>query len=220
MANVLYVGNRNYSSWSLRPWLVLTWSGLPFETRVLPLGGDGYTERRMPSVTAVSPTGSVPVLHADGEVIPESLAIAEWAADQVPSLWPEDAVARAHARAAACEMHAGFSALRSALPCNIRRRAPPRELGPEVQRDVARLASLWTSLRTRFGAGGPYLFGASPTIADAFFTPVATRFRTYGVTVPEAASAYAEALLANAAFCAWEAEGNAETWTMPVWDAY
>lgn len=219
MANVLYVGNRNYSSWSMRPWLALTWGGIAFETRVLPLGGEGYTERRMPSVVAVSPSGTVPALHVGSDVVTDSLAICEWAREQAPSLWPADPMARAQARSAACEMHSGFTAIRSNLPCNIRRRAEPRALGEDVKREIARLERLWSELRGRWGAGGPFLFGAKPTIADAFFTPVATRFRTYGVRVGEEASRYCEALLADPAFRAWEAEGVAEPWTMPQWDA-
>lgn len=218
MANVLYVGNQNYSSWSMRPWLALTWAKIPFETRVIPLGGDGYTERKMPSVLAVSPSGAVPALHVGGEVVTDSLAICEWAAEEVPSLWPSDRVARAHARAAACEMHSGFGALRAKLPCNIRRRAEPRELSADVARDVARVEAIWTSLRERFGGGGPYLFGAAPTIADAFFAPVATRLRTYAVPVGPVATAYRDALLANEAFLAWESAGAKESWTMPIWD--
>ncbi len=218
MKPVLYVGNRNYSSWSLRPWLVLTWAGIDFETKVIPLGGPGYRQRAMPSVLAVSPSGTVPALRVGGATIGDSLAISEWAAEKAPQLWPRDAVARMHARAAACEMHSGFGALRTSLTCNIRRRAGRRALNDETRRDVARLESLWTSLRARFGGEGPYLFGATPTIADAFFTPVATRMRTYDVELTASAQEYVDALLAEPAFRAWEAEGIAETWTMPEWD--
>lgn len=219
MSNVLYVGNRNYSSWSLRPWLVLTWGKIAFETRVLALGGEGYREKRMPSVLAVSPQGTVPVLHTDGEILGDSLAIAEWAYERAPALWPSDPVARAHARAATCEMHAGFSAIRANLPCNIRRRAEPRELRDDVRREVARVDALWTTLRARFGKGGPYLFGAEPCIADAFYLPVATRFRTYQVTVSADARAYVDAVLANPAFLEWEREAIAEPMSMPEWDS-
>lgn len=221
----LYVGNRNYSSWSMRPWLVLRWGAIDHELVVIPLGGEGYAKRAMPSVLAVSPTGTVPALHLpspEGDVVlSDSLAISEWAAEQAPGagLWPVDPLARAAARAAACEMHSGFSALRSAMPCNLRRRTEPRAPSGDAKRDVERVTALWTQLRARFGAGGPYLFGARPTIADAFFTPVATRLRTYGVALDGAAGAYASALLANEAFRAWEAEALAESWTMPMWDA-
>lgn len=216
---VLYVGNQNYSSWSLRPWLALKWGGIAFETRVVPLGGPGYLKRQVAGVLAVNPSGTVPVLHASGAVIGDSLAISEWAAERTPSLWPLDPVARALARSAACEMHSGFGALRSALPCNIRRRAEPRALGEDVRRDVERMQQLWASLRARFGGAGPYLFGSSPTIADAFFTPVATRFRTYAVELRGDAQAYADALLANDAFREWERDGEREPFTMPEWDS-
>ena len=218
MGNVLYVGNQNYSSWSLRPWLVLTWGGISFETRVIQLGGEGYTKRQMPSVLAVSPTGTVPVLHTDGQVLPDSLAIAEWAAERVPALWPADPVARAHARAAACEMHSGFGALRAKAPGNIRRRAEPRTFGEDVLGDVARLETLWGTLRSRFGAGGPYLFGATPTIADAFFTPVAVRFRTYRIPASTETQRYLDALLAENAFKRWEEGAVRESFSMPQWD--
>ena len=219
MKPVLYVGNRNYSSWSLRPWLVLSWGKIDFETRVVPLGGAGYASRQMPSVLAVSPSGTVPALHLGGDVIGDSLAISEWAAEQVPALWPGDALARAHARSAVCEMHSGFGALRENLVCNIRRRAEPRELPDTVRRDVARIEAIWTTLRARFGAGGRYLFGDNPTIADAFYTPVATRFRTYTVKVGAEAQRYADALLKDPAFLAWEAEAVKEEWTMAESDS-
>lgn len=222
MKPILYLGNRNYSSWSLRPWLVLTWAGIEHELRLLPLGGEGYAKRAMPSVLAVSPSGTVPALHLGaGDVLNDSLAIAEWAAEQAPAagLWPADPLARALARSAACEMHSGFGALRAKLPCNIRRRAEPRVLDDEVRADVARVQEIWTSLRARFGGNGPYLFGTTAGIADAFFTPVATRFRTYGVPLEGPAKAYASALLENPAFRAWEDEALKETWTMTMWDS-
>jgi glutathione S-transferase len=219
MKPILYVGNRNYSSWSLRPWLALCWGKVEVETRVIPLDGPGYSERRVPAVLEVSPTGTVPVLHLGEHVIPDSLAISEWAAEQAPELWPSDSTARAQARAAACEMHSSFGALRGALTCNIRRRAAPRVLDREVQRDIDRVVELWGALRSRFGAGGPYLFGSSPCIADAFFTPVATRFRTYAVSLPPEAQRYTDALLQNPAFREWEAEAEREPWTIASSDA-
>jgi glutathione S-transferase len=215
---ILYVGNKNYSSWSLRPWLVLTWGGIEFETKVVRLGGDGYMKRKVPGVLAISPSGTVPALHLENDVIADSLAISEWAAEKVPSLWPSDPLQRAFARAAACEMHSSFGALRNAMPCNIRRRAETRPTGEDVLADIARIEQLWTSLRARFGAGGAYLFGAKPCIADAFFTPVATRFRTYGKKLGLEAQEYADALLDNDAFRVWEADAVAEPFGMPEWD--
>ncbi|HEX3593882.1 MAG TPA: glutathione S-transferase [Polyangiaceae bacterium] len=220
MKPVLYVGNQNYSSWSLRPWLALTWGGIDFEMRVLALGGPGYMKREEPDVLAVSPSGTVPALHVGGDVVTDSLAISEWAAELSPSLWPSDPIPRALARSAACEMHSYFFALRGELPCNMRRRAEPRTFSEDVLRDVARVEAIWSSLLERFGGSGPYLFGATPTIADAFYTPVATRFRTYGVDLTPGARRYAEALLANPAFREWEAAGAREPWTMPIWDTY
>jgi glutathione S-transferase len=224
MTPVLFVGNKNYSSWSLRPWLVLTWSGISFETRVIPLGGEGYGEGRMPEVVAISPSGRVPAMRVGDTLVWDSLAISEWAAEMAPSagLWPEDATMRAVCRAATSEMHAGFQALRNHLPCNIRRRAPPldppRHARGDVTLEIARIESLWGDLRARYGGGGPFLFGARPTIADAFFTPIATRFRTYSVPLGAAAQEYSAALLAAPAFRAWEKDAVAETWTMPQWD--
>lgn len=226
MKPVLYIGNKNYSSWSLRPWLVLTWSGIPFETRAIQLGGEGYGEGRTKEVLAVSSSGRVPAMHLGETVVWDSLAISEWAADAAPSahLWPEDPTVRAVCRSAVCEMHAGFQALRAKLPCNIRRRAPAKEparhASDDVRREVARVESLWGELRSRFGRGGLYLFGARPTIADAFYTPVATRFRTYAVPLGEASQEYVGALLSNPAFLAWEKDALAETWTMPQWDGH
>jgi glutathione S-transferase len=203
----------------MRPWLALRWAKIDFEARLLELGGPGYSKRQMASVLAVSPGGTVPALHWNGEVISDSLAIAEWAAEQVPSLWPADARARAIARAAACEMHSGFPELRSKLPCNIRRRAEPRQWGEDVLREVARIEAIWAGLSTRFGGDGPYLFGSTPTIVDAFFTPVATRFRTYAVELGPTAQRYATSLLANEDFRVWEAAANAEAWSLPIWDS-
>ena len=216
MTPVLHIGNRNYSSWSLRPWLVLRLAGLSFATEVHALGGPGYGRGRMPEILAVSPTGRVPALHTDGLVIWDSLAIAEWAHEQASAaqLWPNDPTKRALARSATCEMHSGFSALRSEMPCNIRRRAEPRTPSDAVAQDLARVEALFTQLKT---GDGPYLFGKRG-IVDAFYTPVATRLRTYGVALKGAAQSYVETLLADPDFREWEREALAETTTMPQWD--
>jgi glutathione S-transferase len=217
MKPVLYVGNRNYSSWSLRPWLVLEWGRIEFETRLIELGGPGYGDRQIAAVLAVSPSGTLPVLHVGEDVIGDSLAIAEWAAERAPELWPREARKRALARSVTCEMHSSFGALRHGLPCNIRRRAKPRELSAAVRRDIERVQAIWSTLCA--DSGGPYLFGESATIADAFFTPVATRFRTYGVSLSAAAQRYAEVLLGNPGFQRWEALAAQEPFTMPATDA-
>lgn len=219
-APVLHVGNKNYSSWSLRPWLVLKWGGIPFEERVIPLGGEGYGRAEIKDVKAVSPSGRVPVLHIGDTVINDSLAIAEWAAEQTRTLWPEDALVRAEARAAACEMHSGFASVRRDMPMNIRRRLEraPRWVD-DVRADLTRLFALWGGLRARYGDQGPFLFGKR-CIADAMFAPVATRLRTYAVDAPESAQAYCETIFADAAFKDWEAAAQAEPWTIDVTEKY
>jgi glutathione S-transferase len=216
----LYIGNKNYSSWSLRPWLALTWAGLDFEEVVIPLGGPGYGKSKIAEVVAVSPSGRVPALEWQGVTVWDSLAICEWAAEQRPAtqLWPTDPMTRAVARAAACEMHSGFAALRRDLSMNIRRRATVSAPWPEdTAGDIARVQELWADLRARFGGEGPYLFGRRG-IVDAMFAPVATRFRTYGVTLDAVSEAYCATIFADAAFQAWERAASTEAWTIPVTD--
>jgi glutathione S-transferase len=220
MPVTLYIGNKNYSSWSLRAWLVLAWSGIPFEEKLIPLGGPGYGTSRIPDVLAVSPSGRVPALQVDGLTIWDSLAIAEWAAESAPSagLWPADARARAVCRSVTCEMHSGFAAVRRDLSMNIRRRTAARDWPADTRDDLARVQELWGSVRPSYGAGGPFLFGAR-SIADAFFVPVATRLRTYGVAIPPKSQEYCEAILADPAFRSWESAAAAEPWTIAVTDA-
>jgi glutathione S-transferase len=209
---ILYIGNKNYSSWSLRPWLALKWGGLDFDERIIPLGGEGYGRSAIKEVRAVSPSGRVPALHVGGVVVYESLAICEWAAEAAPALWPSDRRLRAQARAAASEMHAGFAALRRDMSMNIRRRmtAPPR--WPEDTRaDLERLLDLWSGhLRN---SGGPFLFGGR-SVADAMFAPVATRLRTYAVEIPPQAQRYCAVVLEDAAFQEWERAAVGEPWTI------
>ncbi len=209
-APVLHIGNKNYSSWSLRPWLALKWGGIPFEEHVIALGGEGYGKSEIQAVRAVSPSGRVPALHVGDTVIHESLAICEWAAEQTPSLWPADRLVRAEARAIACEMHAGFAAIRRDFSMNIRRRLHHSPtLNEDTRADLTRLYQVWSGLRTRFGAEGQFLFGQR-TIADAMFAPVATRLRTYAVEAPDEAQAYCAAIFADAAFQEWERAAEAE----------
>ncbi|MCK6441461.1 glutathione S-transferase family protein [Elstera cyanobacteriorum] len=208
MALTLFIGNKNYSSWSLRPWLALKLARLPFEEVLIPL----YQTTSKQDILRHSPTGKVPALKLDdGTVIFESLAICEWVAEQAPDLWPTDPTARAVARAVSCEMHAGFVGLRSALPMNIRRAAPPRNLTPAAQEDINRVTALWRDCRKRFGAGGPFLFGA-PSIADAMFAPVVTRFASYLVDVDEDSRAYMAAVFALPAMQEWVEAGKREPW--------
>jgi glutathione S-transferase len=214
MTNILHLGNKNYSSWSLRPWLCLRWGGIPFQEHLIRLDQPGYGKQAIAEVKAVAPNGTVPALNADGVTIWDSLAIAEWAAEQVAPgvLWPADPALRAQARSATCEMHSGFAAVRRDLSMNIHRRLAHQPDWPEDTRTaLARIEALWTSSREQHGATGPFLFGQR-SIADAFFTPVAARLRTYAVPMPAIAEAYRDTLLADPDFHVWEADSLPDSW--------
>jgi glutathione S-transferase len=214
---ILHIGNKNYSSWSMRPWLALKWGGVAFEERIIPLGGEGYGRSQIREVRAVSPNGRVPALHVDGAVIYESLAICEWAAEQTPSLWPQDALVRAQARSAATEMHAGFGALRRDMSMNIRRHLPcPPKWPGDTRADIEQLNAIRGTLLARFGR--PFLFGER-SIADAMFAPVATRLRTYAVEISPQAQSYCATIFADDAFRDWERAALAETWTIEQTEA-
>ncbi len=202
----LYVGNHNYSSWSLRPWLCLRWAGIPFEEQLVSLAQPGYGEGRIAEILAISPNGKVPALHVDGQVIWDSLAIMEWAAEQYPDahLWPQDWRRRALARSAVCEMHSGFADLRNNLPMNIQRRCKVSSWPQGTQRDINRIFELWRQLRTGNEDAGPWLCGRRGLV-DAFYAPVMTRFRTYGVELPMDLRKPAQALFEDADFREWEA---------------
>ena len=201
----LILGNRNFSSWSLRAWLAAELSGLAFEEQFIWLDLDAErSERRRHS-----PTGRVPVLRAGDFAIWDSLAITEYLAERSPRVWPAEPLARARARSLAAEMHSGFQALRAELPMNCRARTSWRERGPEVAADLARIRELWSSTRAEFGAGGAFLFGA-PCAADAFFAPVASRFATYAVPLEGSAKAYSDALLAWEPMARWLAAAARE----------
>lgn len=202
----------------MRPWLALRWGGIAFEEHIIPLGGEGYGRSEIAAIRAVSPSGRVPALHIGDTVIYESLAICEWAAEQSPLLWPQDALVRAEARAVSSEMHAGFFALRRDMSCNIRRRLEHEPEWPtDTRTDLTRLYALWGGLKARYG--GPFLFGAQRSIADAMFAPIATRLRTYKVSAPEHAQAYCAAIFADPQFKEWEAAGEAEPWTIEETEA-
>jgi glutathione S-transferase len=197
----IYLGNKNYSSWSLRAWLVLKHTTVAFDEVVIPLYQPGSRE----TVLKYSPSGRVPALRHGDVTVWESLAICEYLAESFPTfdLWPKDPVERALARAVSAEMHAGFAALRAHLPMNVRSRFPGRELTPEVQADINRVMTIWRDCRTRFGQRrGEFLFGAF-TIADAMFAPVVTRFRTYKVELERDAEAYCAAIMALPAMQEW-----------------
>ncbi len=209
---VLYIGNKNYSSWSLRPWLALKWGAIAFDEKIIPLGGEGYGQSQIKEVREVSPSGRVPALHVGDVVIYESLAICEWAAEQAPTLWPAESLTRADARAASSEMHAGFAAIRRDMSCNIRRRLASEPDWPaDTRTDLTQLYALWERALKRYG--GPFLFGQR-SIADAMFAPVCTRLRTYAVAAPDFARAYCDTIFADAEFQNWERAGEAETWTI------
>jgi glutathione S-transferase len=195
----------------MRPWLALRVAGIPFEERVIPLYEGDYKQR----ILAASPAGKVPVLIDDDVIVWESLAILEYAADRFPlaRLWPEDAAARAQARAISAEMHAGFAALRGHCPMNLGRPSRTRPLTPEVEADVRRIEALWAECRQRFGREGPFLFGRF-TAADAMYAPVVTRFTTYAIPVSLQTRAYIEAVQELSAFQEWKAAGLAEPWTI------
>lgn len=201
----LVIGTKRWSTWSLRPWLVLKRSGLPFtETLVELRQEDNMSEA---AIRAHSPSGLVPVLKDDGLVLWDSLAISEYLAEKVPGLWPSDATARAMARSATAEMHAGFQSLRGECPMALDVAPKPTDLSPATQKNIRRITALWNEMLDRFG--GPFL-GGPWSIADAFYTPVATRFRTYGVRLSDygdsgAAGQYCQRLLETPEFLEWEA---------------
>jgi glutathione S-transferase len=212
MPATLYVGNRNYSSWSIRGSLLVRQSGVDCDEMVIPLD----TEEGMAKIAAVSPTRRVPVLHYEGLVVWDSLAIAELLHEQRPSagLWPAPVAARALARSVSAEMHSGFAALRSQMPMDMRaRRSVPMTAG--LRADIERVQSIWTQCRESHGRGGEYLFGEW-CAADAMFAPVVSRFRTYGVTLPPALRAYADAVSRWPAFESLAAEAAAEPWSLEL----
>jgi glutathione S-transferase len=212
MALLLLIGNKNYSSWSLRPWIAMKVAGIAFAEQVISLDASDFKAR----VGQISATGKVPAL-ADGQTqVWESLAILEYLAEKFPQagLWPAEPVARAHARSIAAEMHAGFLPLRRHYPMNIWRPVRRREPVPEVVEHISRIDAMWTDCRTRFGQAGPFLFGAFGA-ADAMYAPVVSRFHTYNVDVGPVARAYMEAVLGLPAWAEWCAAAKQEPWVLP-----
>ncbi len=187
---VLYIGHRRYSSWSMRGWLAVRLAGLDVEERVLRFTRPGPTK----AIAELSPNGLVPFLEHNGARVWESLAICDYCAEIAPVLWPADRVARAHARSISAEMHAGFRDLRSSMWMNLGRDFSGLGRTPGALRDIARIEALWADTRARFGAGGPFLFGAAFGAADAMFAPVVARFLGWGASVSAEAEAYCAAV--------------------------
>ena len=206
----LYVGNKNYSSWSFRPWIAMEAAGVPFKDVVIPFDFAAGN----PEFRKISPTGRVPVLH-HGEVrVWESLAIIEYVAELFPEagIWPKDRAARAEARAISMEMLSGFRALRGACPMNIRRMPGEIDLPEGVSDDVARIEAIWKAALAR--SGGPFLFGAF-SAADAMYAPVVNRFKIYRLTTDEAVLAYMARVKAHPAWQKWQTAALAEPWIVP-----
>lgn len=203
----LVIGNKNYSSWSLRPWLLAKQAGIPFEEIRVRLLSESFAA----DVGRYSPAGRVPVLVDGDMTVWDSLAICETLAERFPraQLWPQDPKARAHARSICAEMHSGFGNLRSNMPMNVTAMLPGMGWNVAVQRDIDRIAAIWTELRQQYAAHGPFLFGHF-TVADAFYAPVVSRFATYGVRLPEAAKAYADHILNLPAMQEWIDGARAE----------
>jgi glutathione S-transferase len=206
MAYQLITANRNYSSWSLRPWVLMRALGLAFEDRIELFASDDNHE----AFRAFSPTGQVPVLIDGERTVWDSLGITLYLADRHAGVWPLDPAARAWAQCAVTEMHGGFAALRGDCTMNVGVRVKPRPMRPALARDVARLAELWGEGLARFG--GPWLAGGAFTAADAFYAPVAFRVRTYGLDVGAAGRAWVERMIDHPAMRQWEAAALAEPW--------
>lgn len=207
----LAIGNKAYSSWSLRPWILLSECGIPFSEDFIPLDTPEFKTR----VAAYGAGKTVPILKHGDIVVWESLAIIDYLAELFPDrgIWPSDPAARAFARAIAAEMHAGFGALRRACPMNIRKAFARKDRGADVQADVARIENLWGEARRRFVADGRFLFGAF-SAADAMYAPVVTRLQTYSVAVNETTRAYMDAVLNTSSFQIWHQAAMAEPFTL------
>jgi len=211
----LVIGNKNYSSWSLRAWLLMKHGGMPFDEIRIPL----YVAGSKDSLRKYAPSGKVPVLLDGSLAVWDSLAIAEYLAERHPDrrLWPQDSAVRAVARSISAEMHSGFSALRSNMSMNCRGSFPGVGRTVEVAADVERIQRMWTDCRERFGAAGPFLFGEF-TIADAMYAPVVLRFKTYAVQLAPVARQYADTVLGLPALQDWVEAAKAETEVIPAFE--
>jgi glutathione S-transferase len=206
---VLIIGNKNYSSWSLRPYMALAMAGIPFEEKLIHFGTPNFTAK----IKRISKTGLVPILQHGQLAIWDTLAIMEYLAETWPekNLWPKNKAARAMARSLCAEMHSGFAALRNGYPMNLRRPPKPVPMNDGIRAEVKRLEEAWADARKRHGKGGPFLFGRF-SIADAMFAPVVTRLETYAIPVSSATRHYMNAVMATPAFNEWKAAALKEKW--------
>jgi glutathione S-transferase len=223
MAFTLVIGNKNYSSWSMRPWVLMKQMGIAFEERMVKFNSADWADH----IARLSPSKLVPVLwdgvpgEAGSFAVWDTLAIVEFVADRFPdkAIWPADPRSRARARSLACEMHAGFRNLRSTMPMNIRSQHPGKGYTDATARDIARVEQLWADCRREFGAGGPFLFGAFGA-ADAMFAPVTQRFATYQPPLSAATRAYCEAVSKAPGVAAWIADAKMEAEFVPEDEPY
>ena len=215
----LIIGNRNYSSWSLRGWLAAKQSGLHFEEIQVPLFGEDWDDQKREMGDIAPSQGKVPVLWDGEAVVWDSLAIIEYLSDKVgrDRFWPKDDAARAMARSMVAEMHSGYMALRSQCPMNVRRRIEGHKIDDGVRADVVRILTLWAEARARFGKGGPFLFGTFGA-ADIIYAPVVSRFITYGIGVPGFAATYMEAVWEHEWLQAWITASEAEDWVIEQYE--
>ena len=210
----LIIGNKAYSSWSLRGWLAVKQSGLPFEEITVPMFDEDWDKRREGDEFAPS-GGKVPILWDNNTVIWDSLAIIEWLADKTDKarFWPKDDAARGMARSMAAEMHSSYQNLRREHSMNVRKQFPPKELSEDVTAEIMRILELWAQARARHGTGGPYLFGTFGAV-DIMFAPVVTRFITYSIAVPRFAGSYMEAILSHPWMKEWIDAAQEEPWVI------
>jgi len=215
----LIIGNKNYSSWSLRGWLACKQSGLGFEELTVPILGDDWDQYKRQSEDLAPSHGKVPILWDGEAVVWDSLAIIEYLSDKVgrDRFWPKNDAARAMARSMVAEMHSSYLALRRTCPMNIRGRVAGVEIGEEVRADIVRILTLWAEARARFGKGGPFLFGTFGA-ADVIYAPVVSRFLTYGIGVPGFAQAYMEAVWEHEWMQQWIAAAESEEWVIEQYE--
>ena len=211
---ILVIGNKNYSSWSLRPYMMLAMAGIPFDEKLIRFGEPAFGK----AIRRISKAGRVPVLVHNGNTVWDSLAIMEYLADAFPKkhVWPKSIGARAMARSAAAEMHSSYGALRNGCPMNLRRtrKLPPGGVSAAIQKDVDRIEGLWAQCRKAHGKGGPFLFGKF-CAADAMFAPVVARFDTFAISVKPDTRRYMKAVMETAAFQNWKTAALEETWIVP-----